>query len=369
MNLVLPITVMLITGAANTLLMKYQTMQAVPTGPGAPAAPFDHPFVQAYMMFFGEVFCLAAYILFREDGGYRPIKKSASQTRLGLFCVPAMFDWASTVLVNAAYLYIPASIIQMTRGSVVVFTAVFSKVFLKKQQQCHHIMGVILVFVGVTAVATSAFWHAPDDSLGTDVHHSFTASRLGIGLCLVGMLFQAGMMVFEETLLAGQNVDPLLAVGLEGFFGVILGTIILIGLAPLHIEHTGEAMYQVMMSGPLAITCLLSVMSVAFFNWSGITVTQRASATARSTIDCSRTILVWGAELGLKWHTFNPTQMYGFSILALGTLIYNGAFPGLCGEDIDPRMPILPTAKDRDSSESKQQIEIHTLRATKDTIF
>merc|ERR1719240_1775461 len=110
---------------------------------------------------------------------------------------------------------------------------------------------------------------------------------------------------------------------MEGLWGCIIGVVLLSGLNATGIESSQEAFYQITHSTPLLISVLASIASIAFFNWSGVTVTQKASATARSTVDCSRTILIWMAELLLRWNTFSVLQLVGFVILAAGTLIYN----------------------------------------------
>merc|ERR1719161_2105645 len=152
------------------------------------------------------------------------------------------------------------------------------------------------------------------------------ASLLGLALCIGGQIFQASMIVYEEKVMktADYDVQPLQMVGMEGLWGVAIGLVLLCGLNATGIERTSEALYQMSSSVPLLISVVASIASIAFFNWSGITVTQKASATARSTVDCSRTILIWIVELTLRWNTFSTLQLLGFVMLAFGTLIYNG---------------------------------------------
>merc|ERR1719188_1795148 len=112
-------------------------------------------------------------------------------------------------------------------------------------------------------------------------------------------------------------------VGLEGLFGCFIGVVLLTFLQRTGIEKSTEAMYMLQSSGWLQFGCVASMFSIAFFNWSGVTVTQQASAVARSTIDVSRTSIIWVVELLLRWNTFSALQLVGFSILVVGTLIYN----------------------------------------------
>ena len=65
------------------------------------------------------------------------------------------------------------------------------------------------------------------------------------------------------------------------------------------------------------------MLSIGLFNSTGVTVTKNASAVARSTIDTSRTILVWAISLALGWEGFIWLQLVGFVLLVPGTMIYN----------------------------------------------
>merc|ERR1719362_2203518 len=102
---------------------------------------------------------------------------------------------------------------------------------------------------------------------------------------------------------------------MEGTCGIILGTIVLVILNLTHVESTPAAFYQMGHSTPLLLAVIGSIFSIAFFNFSGVTVTQKASATARSTIDVSRTIIIWAVELAVGWNSFNWIQLAGFLVL------------------------------------------------------
>merc|ERR1719411_970072 len=110
---------------------------------------------------------------------------------------------------------------------------------------------------------------------------------------------------------------------MEGTFGILFGAVLLVSLNALNVENTPAAVYQMGHSMPLLYAVIGSVFSVAFFNFCGVTVTQQASAVARSTIDVSRTILIWAVELMFGWNTFNGLQLAGFATVALGTMLYN----------------------------------------------
>jgi drug/metabolite transporter (DMT)-like permease len=341
------VAVMLATGAANTLLMKFLVRQTVAPGPGQAPMSFDFPFFQTLLMMIGELMCLGAFAYTQAT------RKSGMATRTFsqlIIAVPVSCDWMATTLVNAAYVMIPASTIQMCRGCVVLFTCLFSVVFLGRQQQAFHYAGVALVAVGITIVSLDAVLHERTQSTGL----TMTAAWLGVLLCIVGQVFQATMMVVEEKYMSSFNVPPLQMVGYEGLFGCAIGVVLLAVLQVSGVERATDATYMIGHSPALQAGCILSMFSIAFFNWSGVTVTQQASATARSTIDVCRTAIIWVVELLLAWNVFSWLQLVGFLVLIFGTLVYNEVLqlPGLTKEE-RPGQLIRGSIRDREQSDAR----------------
>ena len=68
-------------------------------------------------------------------------------------------------------------------------------------------------------------------------------------------------------------------------------------------------------------------LSIAFFNAFGVSVTKNASAAQRSTIDTSRTVIIWIFFLIVKFNgkreDFSVLQLFGFIFLVFGTLVFN----------------------------------------------
>lgn len=329
--------VMLISGALNTLLMKFMVMQSVPTGPGGHSTGFEHPFFQSLLMMIGEFLCLGAYFCTRKEQDVMKVQHAP----VHVFMIACLLDWTATTLVNMAYVVIPASVVQMTRGAIVIFTCLFSVLFLGRRQHGYHIAGVGLVFVGISLVSLSAFINPTDaTAAGSQKPLAVSARLAGIALCVGAQVFQASMLVYEERIMSRFSTPPLQVVGMEGACGIVVGMIVLSALNALNLESTSAALYQMSHSQPLLVAVIGSIFSIAFFNYSGVTVTQQASAVARSTVDVSRTILIWVAELCLHWHAFNSLQLVGFVVLAIGTLLYNRL---IVVPALEPRPEALPT--------------------------
>merc|ERR1712226_1207421 len=63
--------------------------------------------------------------------------------------------------------------------------------------------------------------------------------------------------------------------------------------------------------------------SIAIFNVCGISTTKYATAAQRSTIDTSRTVIIWIMSVALGLESFHYQAIFGFVALTFGTLLYN----------------------------------------------
>lgn len=86
-------------------------------------------------------------------------------------------------------------------------------------------------------------------------------------------------------------------------------------------------MYQIINSKVVMLAILGNVVSIAFFNYSGVSVTKFISATTRMVLDSVRTVVIWGFSLLIGWEKIHAQtiglQVSGFIVLLLGTMIYN----------------------------------------------
>lgn len=90
-----------------------------------------------------------------------------------------------------------------------------------------------------------------------------------------------------------------------------------------YLEDSLLAFQQMGEHNELIICAICIIFSIGSFNALGVAVTKYASSAQRSTIDTSRTVLIWIVSLGVGWETFIFGQLIGFLILSLGTLVYN----------------------------------------------
>lgn len=225
----------------------------------------------------------------------------------------------------------------MMRGFIVIITALFSMAFLGKKQYCHHWTALITIVFGVLVVGASAvlFDKKKDDKNEGEEGSQTTA--LGIILILAAQCFTGLQFIAEEKILSGYYLDPLLVVGLEGFWGCCYYAILLPIFQQINCEnslcHGGKLedtslVWIQMKEKPELIGMAIGIIfSIGSFNACGVAVTKFASAAQRSTIDTCRTLLIWIIFLGLPndlgGEDFIWEQIIGFVLLVGGTLVYN----------------------------------------------
>jgi len=146
-------------------------------------------------------------------------------------------------------------------------------------------------------------------------------------------LFAGCQFITEEKLLSSYYLDPMFVVGTEGMWGLLYYLILLPIFQKIqctnslcnfgYLEDSAFAFEQMGANGIIILESVGVIISIACFNMFGIATTKNASAAQRSTIDTSRTLLIWIMSVLLGLEIFHYQAIFGFIFLVLGTLIYN----------------------------------------------
>ena len=149
------------------------------------------------------------------------------------------------------------------------------------------------------------------------------------------------MFIVEEKLLSSYYLDPFKIVGTEGMWGVLYYLVALPIMQLIkcggvddtsafgqlcnfgYLENSSYAFAQMAASPSIIFLSIGVMISIAAFNVCGITTTKYASAAQRSTIDTSRTVIIWISSVALGLETFHWQSIIGFVLLVIGTLLYN----------------------------------------------
>eukprot|EP00928_Gymnodinium_smaydae_P061934 TRINITY_DN45899_c0_g1_i1.p1 TRINITY_DN45899_c0_g1~~TRINITY_DN45899_c0_g1_i1.p1 ORF type:complete len:343 (-),score=68.87 TRINITY_DN45899_c0_g1_i1:169-1197(-) len=323
--------VMLMAGACNVLLKDFMVNLQVPISPGGPVDNFQQPIMWSLLMKMGMALCL-------------PFHCARPQAPMYVFAISCGLGFATDVFVNMAYCAIAGSAIQMLRGGKVVLTALLSIALLKRRLKLYQIAGALIVVLGISLVGFST-----SKPQAAAVPGLATLPWKAISFCVAGELTQSVLWIYQESVLKKYDIAPLQLVGIEGAIGVLLGGLAVAVAHPLGLENLEESAHQLRTSMPLLASVLCLLVSMAFFNFSGVGITKLGSAVHRSIIDVSRAIVIWAVELAFGWHTFAISQFCGFAVLAFGALLYNHVLvvPTLEGESLED-LPLLAKREKKD---------------------
>jgi len=368
------IVAMLMLGSYNTLNMKLQFQTCAPSSDasalredghaGCPVGQtkYNKPWLNTMFMFIGEASLLLAYGVSSRHT-VRVVQPDVSSERhlplaveLGLpadaaprtvplymFAIPALCDVFGTGLATVGMQYMDSAIWQMLRSSIIIFSALLSVTFLRRRLQPFQWLATFIVFLGLLLVGYASLLDARAASGGSPSSAS-SQQLFGMALVVGAQLVSAFQMVFEEMLLTGRaKTSAQKVVGMEGVWGGFFMLIILVLMSTLpgndggHIESAPHGMHMVVNSPTLLALVPTYMVSIALYNFVGITVGQRMSAVVRCLVDSCRTFVVWAVDLllyyavskefGSAWLPHSWITVIGFCILVLGTCLYNEVVP------------------------------------------
>jgi len=349
---------MITFGALNTLVRKAQMVTCSTSSfpvdpslarecPSPDQEPFNKPWIGNIFMFMGEMLLLTS-LRDKRTQQHDLISHFRSELPSYYLLLPASLDVLGSGVSGVGMLFITASVWQMMRGSLILFTAALSVIFLGRKLERQHVIGLSLAALGLGLVGLSSwldsneaptlYWYFSSASSSSD-------ALLGIALTVLSQLCTAIQVVVEESLLKMTNdsyrpPSPERIVAFEGLWGCVIMVAVLIGFqltpGPDHgsAENSIDSIEKLYNSSLLIFLVAVYLVSIAAFNVLGMKVSKHLSSVHRTLIDSSRSVVVWVAQLafwyigdsplyGTPWTDNSWLQLVGFAILVLGTLVYN----------------------------------------------
>ena len=290
---------------------------------------------QAAEMFLGEMSCIVVFKVWFYHHKYRKLDMKVfgpQKFNPLVWAVPAMCDLLGTSTMYVGLTWTFAASFQMLRGSVIIFTGLLSVAFLGTRLRLMHWTGMFAVIVGLVVVGLA-------DYVSAEAHSSNHLTYIVAGdlLIVLAQVITAIQMTVEEKLIKKYKVPPLQAVGWEGIFGFSVLAVAMVPMyfIPWHLpsppeiwqrtprfEDAIDAFVMLGNNWKLLFASIGTVISIAFFNFAGLTVTSTMNATTRMVLDSVRTIFIWAFSLGVNWEQFQYLQPVGYFILFVGTCIY-----------------------------------------------
>ena len=231
-------------------------------------------------------------------------------------------------------IFIPVSVMQMLRGSMVIFSAIFTILILKRKVPAFEWLSVLICSVALVLVGASSIANSDASEYGPGYQ------LLGCGLVIGSQIVQALQIIIEEILLADVKLPSLVVVGMEGVWGSLMCIVSFIPLFYFipgndhdHYEDTYDTFYKLFHDKTIAITSAIYFVSILFLNMGGMMVTQALSAVHRTIFEALRTFFIWITSLiiyyaftkdkGESWSNWSYMEAVGFIILVFSTLIHN----------------------------------------------
>eukprot|EP00792_Barthelona_sp_PAP020_P006279 TRINITY_DN2955_c3_g2_i1.p1 TRINITY_DN2955_c3_g2~~TRINITY_DN2955_c3_g2_i1.p1 ORF type:complete len:372 (-),score=108.92 TRINITY_DN2955_c3_g2_i1:40-1155(-) len=351
-KMALAITGMMIFGTGTMVSSKMQ-MQMKAFGRNHHRHFFEKPWFQSTSMFLSMSISMIVYFIDKAmsksdskkitpliNGSQESQESEKNNSAFFLIGVPALFDLLATTLMSFGLIFINVSIMQMLRGSMTIFSAILSIIFLKKSLKKHEWFGILLVFIALLMVGSSSVIGAMVSNVGGQ--RPWEQQLLGVILVVCSQFVQACQIVVEEHLLSNFNASPFLVVGMEGVWGFILCCCFFLPMAQFFRneafgEDSVDTFMMLSVSKEIKIAVAVYLVSILMLNISGMVVTQQSSAVFRTIMESLRTLAIWVTNLfifyvfpnsgfGEDWNTWSYLQLAGFVLLFLATLINKGMY-------------------------------------------
>lgn len=294
-------------------------------------APFEKPWFQVFTMFFGMSICILLDLP-RPRG-----PQQQHQTRsnsVWIIAIPAVLDLFATACGTTGLLYTTVSVYQMLRGAMLVWTALLSVMFLGRKLTFSNYAGIALCVSGIVLVGLA--------NVAADVDSEEQSQTMfGFVIILFGQVLQAAQVVLEEFLLRNLQMSSIRVVAWEGLFGMLHCVVwvfpilyLLKGRDHGHVEDIVDTMHMFSHSWMIVLVLFSDMTMMLFYNVFGMEVTDSLSAVYRVVIETLRTLCVWlidlfiyyvlsDGKLGESWTPYSPVQLIGFTLMVLGTILYN----------------------------------------------
>ncbi|OHT14390.1 hypothetical protein TRFO_43078 [Tritrichomonas foetus] len=312
---------------------------------------FRKPWFQTDTMFMGMTLSLLAYLILgkkdhNEVAVGEPMKTGPKWKLYLSSSLPAICDLTATSLMNVQLLYINASVWQMLRGSMVIFSSIFCAFILKRPHYPYMWWAIVGVVCALTVVGCAAVCSTGAGKEGVSQGKTIMA----IFLTIAAQLVQATQLVIEDFLLHDLDTHPLQLVGLKGFWGFVFCSSICLPAVQFLPGTEGNGIHEdirdtfaMMGDSPVLLAfVILYIFFILCYNIGGMLVINVFSAVHRTILEGLRTLCIWavqliifysirnskygekhGANLGEEWNRWSFMQLSGFLLLFTSTLLYN----------------------------------------------
>ncbi|RLN92020.1 hypothetical protein BBJ28_00008462 [Nothophytophthora sp. Chile5] len=309
---------------------------------------FEKPIFQTWLMFLAMVFALPIHWAYHwhVERQWRRNNRTGMKYHYRiprkmyfLLALPAAFDLFATFLANIGLMYVTVSVFQLMKCTVIVFVALLKVFALKDRLRSYMWIGIALNMLAALMVGATSLADADSQENNAATQHP----GFGILMIVLSCAIQAVQYVFEEKLMdEGDSAPPLVVVGMEGVWGLLLTSFIVYPVAylipgsDLGSNERFDDAYEMLVNSKLAqIVVLIYLLVILGYNVFAVSVTYLLNSIWHAILDNFRPITVWGMDLllfylftqgafGECWTIWSWLQLTGMITLLVGTAVYNG---------------------------------------------
>mmetsp|Transcript_16017 Transcript_16017/g.16135 ORF Transcript_16017/g.16135 Transcript_16017/m.16135 type:complete len:422 (+) Transcript_16017:121-1386(+) len=264
-----------------------------------------------------------------------------------LLGLPSAFDVMTCLLCNAGLQYVDAAIYQMLRGSGIIHSALLRQFVLGHKLKKYQWIGIFFNVMSMLIIGLLASSAVPSDTHITDTNKPYNRKlATGVILTLLGAVTQAIQFAFEEKVLHQDvHMPPLVLIGVEGVWGVVICIFLLYPLASYlpgsdHgcIENYSNTIEILSNSNSIQYVYIGFSICCFWYNILGVCVIYLLDSIWRTMLDTFRPVTVWALALSVHygistkfftgWNDSSNYQLVGMMALLYGTAVYSA--PGPC---------------------------------------
>mmetsp|Transcript_52025 Transcript_52025/g.139961 ORF Transcript_52025/g.139961 Transcript_52025/m.139961 type:complete len:371 (-) Transcript_52025:303-1415(-) len=259
---------------------------------------------------------------------------------------------------TTSILLAPASIISIVDCSILVFSALATRLVLGTRYSWLQWSGIFAAAVGVIIVGSGA--------IGSERSAVDAMAPLGVLLALCARVLQSVQFAFEERFMKTGRFSPLLQVGAEGAIESAMCAVIVLPLVYFlpgsdhgKLEDVADTLRMLQRSPALCVLCALSFASLALLNPLSMAIGQQHGSVLRVFIDIGRPVIVWavslvahrlsGGDYGEGWSEPKSwVELVGFAALICGLTLYCCGSRGRASFDGTDSLRVGATAEPMD---------------------
>ena len=289
-------------------------------------------------------------------------REEISIKQLRHLMLPAILGASGATFMNAALVYVNASVLEMMKVCLrLVTAALLSSIFLKRifnkvshfihMPQVHsipvlsvlsdslipsqfHIWGMVVLILGGTVVAVDAALQHRED-----LSNNVVKQVIGLAMVVLSSILQGSQMVAEEFYIRKYPIHPLQLLGYQGIIALVVVVPLLVVLQLMKgsdygsVESTWDSILMICQSTRLQILLPIYLICGLVYLAFGITVTANTGAAFRSIVVSIKSLFVWSLEVALFYSTnggfgekfdwvYSSVEAGGYLIVTCGIFLY-----------------------------------------------